>query len=846
MTGRLIIPYFTGLWDRLPQGNFAAKLITKFTGILQGGFMKKMFITAIATITVIMASGQQKTDAMLFGDVKSKETNTHIPYSTIFVKGTNLGTIADSSGHFILPHLPEGKTTVIAQAVGYKAKEAEVFMMKNEAVTLFFELEEDILQLDQFVVTGTRTQRSVKDVPVRTEIIGIREIENKNACNIYQALEGTPGVRVENQCQSCNFTMVRMQGLGAEHTQILINGQPIYSGLAGVFGLQQMSTIDIGQIEVVKGAGSALYGSGAVAGAINIVTKEPAMEPSATIDVQFGNHNTNRYGITSSMRNKKGNIGVNIFAQRLTEDAIDQTGEGLIRSEVKGKDNYTDRVDAKLTTLGFALYFDNAFFKNDKLILRGKAISEFRSGGFMEDDTYKNPYTEGTEQIFTDRYETQLSYTKKIRTRSEINLSVAYVSHKRNATNDTFLTDYMSLHNDSTPDVRDMRPYLADENSVNATFTFETIHRRHRLLFGAQGNYLNLEESGMYMIVDPESEYLGMSYKSVSKKSGGEFGLFFQDEWVAMTNLTVIAGLRFDSHNSGEQFAADEVVFQSETFPKTSFSETSLNPRVALKYDFTDKLAMRASVGTGYRAPFGFSEELHLCSGSPRVWKSSDLEAETSVSYNVSADYYSKNTRTSINFFRTRLNNKIGFTEADPDVSALGYDYQWRNIDDAVVQGVELSFLANVTRNLDLGVDLTFNYGAYENPREDWVGTEYESVSRYISRFPVSTGNLKVEYRPGTLILALFGNYQGNLYIDYYNLDVDPEIGDLSKIKKTDPFMLFNAKVSKQVNQFRLYAGVNNIFNYLQDERHLDDAAFMYAPIYGTMVYGGVSFTIGR
>ncbi len=806
--------------------------------------MKRIFVIAIAMLSGILAVGQQKTDAMLFGDVKSKQTNEHIPYTSIFVKGTNMGTIADSTGHFVLPHLPDGKNSVIARAVGYKAMEMEVFMKKDEAVTVFFELEEDVLQLDQFVVTGTRTQRFVKDVPVRTEIIGIREIENKNACNIYQALEGTPGVRVENQCQSCNFTMVRMQGLGAEHTQILINGQPMYSGLAGVFGLQQMSTIDVGRIEVVKGAGSALYGSGAVAGAINIVTKEPAMKPSTTVDVQFGNHNTNRYGINSSMRNSKGNIGVNIFAQRLTEDAIDQTGEGLTKSEVKIKDNFTDRVAANLTTLGFGLYFDNAFFKNDKLILRGKAISEFRAGGFMEDDAYKNPYTEGTEQIFTNRYESQMNYTKKIRTKSEINLSVAYVSHKRDATNDTFLTDYMSLHNDSTPDVRDMRPYLADENSINAALTFETIHRRHRLLFGVQGNYIKLEESGMYMVIDPESEFLGMAYKSVSDKRGGEFGLFFQDEWIAMTNLTVIAGLRFDSHNSGEQFATDEIVFQTENFPKTNFSETSLNPRLAMKYDFTEKLAMRASVGTGYRAPFGFSEDLHLCSGSPRVWKSSDLEAETSISYNISADYYSKNTRTSINLFRTTLKNKIGFSEADPDVSALGYDYQWRNIDDAVVQGVELSFIANVRKNLDLGLDLTFNHGEYNYPREDWVGTVYESDSRYISRFPVTTGNLKVEYRPGTWIMALSGNYQGHLYIDYYNLDVDLVNGDQSKIKKTDPFMLFNAKVSKQLNQFRLYAGVNNIFNYLQDERHLDDAAFMYAPIYGTMVYGGVAYTI--
>ncbi|MEN6455078.1 MAG: TonB-dependent receptor [Prolixibacteraceae bacterium] len=126
--------------------------------------------------------------------------------------------------------------------------------------------------------------------------------------------------------------------------------------------------------------------------------------------------------------------------------------------------------------------------------------------------------------------------------------------------------------------------------------------------------------------------------------------------------------------------------------------------------------------------------------------------------------------------------------------------------------------------------------------RKDWVGTAYEKDSKYIPRFPSTTGNLKLEYTPGTWIFSLMGNYQGKMYIDYYNEEIDPEVGDLSKIKETDPYMLFNARVSKKIRQFKLYAGVNNI--YMQAEKHLDDAAFMYAPVFGTMVYGGISIQI--
>ncbi len=806
--------------------------------------MKQYIILIIGLAIALNARSQQKTDAMLFGDVKSVSTKEHIPFATITVKGTHMGTTSDATGHYKLAHLPVGKNIIVAQAMGYKSQEKEVIMEAGKGVELYFELEEDVLNLEQVVITGTRTEHFIKDVPVRTEVITAKAIENKNACNLYQALEGTPGVRVENQCQYCNFTMVRMQGLGAEHTQILINGQPMYSGLAGVYGLQQLSTVDIDKIEVVKGAGSALYGSGAVAGAINIVTKEPGFRPATTVDVQLGSYKTNKFDVNSSMRNERGNIGLNIFAQRYAEGAIDETGSGLTQDEVRNKDGISDRVMTNLTNAGFGLYIDNAFLKNDKLIIRGKSVFEKREGGTMDDDYYRNPLTDGTENITTDRYEASLSYNKKIKTNAEINFTFAYVNHNRNATNDSYLGDYMATHGDSVPDLRNMRPYLANENSFTSTLSFNSVLGKHSFIAGLQNFYDKLEESGMYVVVDEASPYLGQSYRSVADKSAMEFGLFAQDEWSITEKLMVVPGIRIDYHHSGEEYTADRQIFATNNFPKTSFDETAINPRLAVKYKLSEKFTFRANAGTGFRAPYGFSEDLHLCSGSPRVWKSSYLNPETSVSYNLSADYYGKNIRVSVNLFHTDLKEKIGFTDADADVAALGYDYQWKNIDDAFVQGVELSVMASLVKNLDLGVDVTYNQGEYKNMREDWAGTDYESESKYISRFPATTGNLKLEYSPKTWTFAITGNYQGTMYIDYYNEDIDPVLGDQSKIKKTDPFMLFNTRVSKKFGQFKLYAGANNLFNYVQDEKHLDDAAFIYAPVYGSMFYGGISIDI--
>jgi outer membrane receptor for ferrienterochelin and colicins len=792
--------------------------------------IKSILVINVCLFFSMVSLSQVKTDAILSGNVKSG--GKQVPFVNIIINGTNIGTITDATGHYKLANLPAGKVTVIAQALGYKPQEKEVEIKTGQVTELFFELEEDVLQLEQVVVTGTMTRHHIKDVPIRTEVITSREIESKNANNIFQALEGTPGLRVEQQCQYCNFTMVRMQGLGAEHTQVLINGQPLYSGLAGVYGLQQIGTIDIDRIEIVKGAGSALYGSSAVAGAINIITKEPSFEPSIKANVQFGKYNTNKYDITSSIRNEKGNTGLTIFAQKVTGNAIDETSDGTTQDEVRNKDGISDRVATNLNNAGFCLYMRDIFLNNDKLIIRGRYLYEKRQGGILEDDYYKNPFTIGTECITTDRYESELTYNKKFNN-SELNLSLAYVNHKRDATNDSYLVDYMETHDDSLPDLRNMRPYLAGENTLTATLTFGTGIKNHMLLAGVQSYYNKLEESGMYVVVDTESDYAGESYRSISNKTATELGTFLQDEWLITNKLTIVPGVRLDIHNSEEEYMAEKQVFKTTLFPKTKFDETSINPRIAAKYKLSEKVTLRLNTGTGFRAPYGFSEDLHLCSGSPRVWKSSGLKPEKSISYNFSVDYYGKKIRISTNIFRTDLKDKIAFVDADENISAIGYDYQWENIDDAFVQGIELSFMAELINDLKSGFDFTYNQGKYDNVREYWKETRYAENSKYISRFPATTGSLRIEYNPGNWNFMLTGNYQGKMYIDYF--------GDITrKIKKTPRFILFNLRGSKKLSIFKLYMGINNILNYIQDEKHTDDAAFMYAPVYGTVYYGGI------
>ncbi|MDD7529701.1 MAG: TonB-dependent receptor [Prevotellaceae bacterium] len=795
--------------------------------------MRKIFTFIFLSMCITLLHAQE-TDAMLFGDVKEKVSGAHLPGATIQVKGTNLRTVCDVTGHFKLVHLPLGRQTIVASLVGYKSQEIEVTMSRGKGAEVYFVLEEDPLELEQVVVTGTRTNHFVKDVPIRTEVLTSQSMLNKNAQNLFEALEGVPGVRVEQQCQACNFTMVRMQGLGAEHTQVLVDGEPVYSGLAGVYGLQQMGTTDVDRLEIVKGAGSALYGSSAVAGAINIITKEPTFEPSLTADLQFGNYGYKSFNASGSMRRK--NIGLNIFAQRVEEDAIDETQDGMTRKEVKHKDGISDRVESKLTNLGFGVYVFSPFADGDKLVIRGKATDEQRNGGQIASDLFRNPFSAGTEDIKTNRLSTNLNYTLPIGNFSELSLSLAYVFHRRNATNDTFLNGYMGSHNGEKPDVELMRPYLAKENTFTGSASYAVTMGRHRLLAGFQAYFTKLKETGMYSVDDSASHYYGTAYNSIGKKHAEEFGFFLQDEWNVTRNLSVVPGIRVDMHNSGEKYEADRTVFDS-AFPETDFDKTTVNPRLAVKYEVSSALVLRANVGTGYRAPYGFSEDLHLCSGSPRVWKSSSLKGESSFSMNLSADYYGKNYQLSANLFRTNLRDKIEFVPADDNVKRLGYTYQWENVGDAYVQGVEMGVKLNLGKDLKTGVNATWNLGKYNHERGDWKETAFAKDSKYISRFPAVTGDFTLDYTPGTWTFSLMGSLQGPMYIDYIASEADK-----SKIKKTDAFMLFNCKVAKDLGKnFTVYAGGRNIFSYIQDEKHTDDAAFMYAPVYGASWYAGVS-----
>lgn len=792
--------------------------------------MKRQIITALLIVTALAGSAFAH-GGNIAGSVIDSVSGSPVPYATIRIDGSSLGTMADSSGRFSLGHIPTGKREIVFSAVGYQSLKPTVSIAEGAEIALDVSLPAAQVDAGQIVITGTRTPRYVKDAPIFTEVVSKASIDDKSAGNIFEALSGEAGVQVEQQCQGCNFSILRMQGLGADHTQVLLDGQPVYSGLASVYGLQQMSTAEVDQIEIVKGAGSALYGSNAVAGAINIISTVPRTT-TGKVGLEFGEHGTNRYSLTASTR--KDNLGLFLFAQQSEQDELDQTGDSDAPGGVGSPDGWIDRVRSTSRNVGFNLFLDN-LISTDRLVVRGRLMDETRLGGWLTDNQFENPFASGTERILTERFSGQVEYQHFFSSGTEFNTNVSVTGHKRDATNDTFLSDYEEAYGQS-PSVELLRPYVAKENLIIANINLvQPVGDHHRFLIGTQFTHNHLEESGMYLDTDTEQPYL-----SQSEKHAYEFGAFAQDEFKITDRLELVGGLRFDYHTSEDEFRGSGDVLPQGLAP-LEYSESTVNPRFSIKYAATDALTLRASAGSGFRVPYGFSEDLHLCSGSPRVYKGGNLKPEKSFSVSVTADYTRPSFTASLNAYRTKLTDAIAFADATQEVADLGYTYQWKNIDDAYVSGIEANSSFSPAAGLVLAARFEVFEGKYDNPRSDWMGTPYEAMSRNIARYPGTSGGLKFDLTLRGWNLVADADYKGQMYIDLSE-PIDP--ADV-KIHETESFVIFNAKVNRTFfARYDVYVGIHNLGDYTQEEKHMSDAAFMYAPVYGRMLYGGIQVSL--
>lgn len=202
----------------------------------------------------------RKSDANIVGHILDKNTKEHLPYITVALKGTTIGTVTDATGHYFLKNLPEGNFVLEVSSVGYKTVRRNVTLKKGRTLEEDFEIEEDAVALDGVVVSANRNETTRRLAPTLVNVVDLKIFENTNSTTLAQGLSFQPGVRVESNCQNCGFQQVRINGLDGPYTQILLDSRPIFSALSGVYGIEQIPASMIERVEVMRGGGEVVDG----------------------------------------------------------------------------------------------------------------------------------------------------------------------------------------------------------------------------------------------------------------------------------------------------------------------------------------------------------------------------------------------------------------------------------------------------------------------------------------------------------------------------------------------------------------------------------------------------------
>lgn len=743
-------------------------------------------------ILPIYAQHSKHSDANIMGHVIDKKNGEHVPYVNIVIKGTTIGTTTDESGHFFLKNLPEGKLTIEVATVGYKTITRPVNLTNGQTREENFEIEEDLIALDGVVVSANRNETSRRMAPTLINVIDTRLFETTTSPTLAEGLSFQPGVRVENNCQNCGFQQVRINGLEGPYTQILIDSRPIFSALSGVYGLEQIPANMVERVEVMRGGGSALFGSSAIAGTINIITKEPLRNSgqlahtTMLIDGSTTDHNTT---LNASLVTDNRKAGLFVFGQNRQRDAFDANG-----------DDYSELCQLHQQTVGFRSYLKTSIYS--KLSFEYHHIEEFRRGG----DSLKLPphqanICEQTEHSINGGGLKFDYYSPNEKHHLSAYASAQHIDRQSYYGAGRDLNAYGAT-TDLTTVVGAQYVYNADKCLfMPATFTGGVEYNRDALKDNMWGYGRQLEQT----------VHIG--------------SLFLQNEW-KNDFWSFLVGGRFDKHN-----LIDGLIF---------------SPRANVRFNPTENINLRASYSAGFRAPQAFDEDLHIeavSGGVSMIELAPDLQEEKSHSFSLSADLYQRwgafQGNLLIEGFYTTLNDVFALREKSHESGILMLERH--NASGADVYGLTIEGKLAYLNKLQLQAGATLQKSEYKQP-EQW--SETAVPEKRIARTPDAYGYFTFSYTPiKQLAIALSGTYTGSMLMQHVAGYVPEDIA-----VETPDFLDLNLKASYDFalgggSTLQLNAGVQNIFNAYQedfDKGELRDAGYMYGPDLPRSFFAGV------
>ncbi len=713
-------------------------------------------------------------------------TGAALPGVVVALSTTGLSVLTDAQGRYCMPPLQVGEYVLEMALQGFSSGRKTV-VIAGKPVTADVVLEVRGFR-DETVVTATRTRQGLDRVPVRTEVIRRADIEATSARTLADAVEFTNGVRVENNCQNCNFSQIRLLGLQGPYTQILFDGQPTFSSLASVYGIEQIPAGLVERIEVVKGGGSALYGAGAVGGIVNVISREPSKN-SLNGEVRM----ESRQGLAAMQFNGGANwvardrqtslIG---FAQRDATRPIDVDGDG-----------FTEIARRELAS-GGARLTRYALTGRAKLTLEGTLFTETRRGGNRLD--FAPHEADIAEAIDTRRTAGSASWYHSVDKAWDYRATFSAAATDR----DSY---YGAGRNPNAYGETANQLFLGDLQ-VNRYWN------RHTLSTGVMAADERLD--------DRQPAYgreIDVRYRNV--------GAYIQDDWTIGANVQLVSGLRLDHHSSIDHAIA--------------------SPRFALRWSPHESLDIRSSFARGFRAPQAFDEDLHLTSiagSAVLIRQSPDLREETSMNLLTGAEWkphlWGGQALVEFNLFSTRLDD-LFFNVNNPAPETQSLEFLKVNLGTAHVYGTEL--------NLGWGLgDQFILQGGVVVQRARLGEAEPDFGSRDFFRTPQTygTASLLWSVRPSTRVFA-GARYTGSMDLPHRAGFIARDV-----LVSTPRFVTLDVSVNQRVaigggRAFDVMIGARNLTNAYQKD--LDrgvnrDSDYVYGPRFPRSVY--VALKMGR
>ena len=603
---------------------------------------------SFALVLLFCLSLTRNTSAQTYsisGIVVDSKSNPIIGVNVI-VLNTNLGAATDENGNYEITNLSPGTYTIEFSAIGYEKLKKEDVVVQNSSLTIDVVLRQAVIESDEVVVTAGKYEQKKSELPVSTEVISGKEFAERNFSNLEDAIRHVPGVVMTEDQVSIRGSSGYSRGTGAR-ALVAIDGIPFYTGDTGEIVWEMIPVTEMQKIEIIKGAASSLYGSAAIGGVINSITRNISDEPLTIVNAFYGMYDKPYYsewdwsgerrpfnGLTLSHSNRIGNFGFNVSFTRLEQSSYRQD------------DDFKKYIGFLKTVYDFTPTSSLTFIAN---------TFNKRAGQFLYWKNSHNalvpPDQNIGDRIETNRYLFGLIYKSLIGDKFLLNIKTSYYSN--------YFKDNETIPNESTSNL------YRGEAQINTNLTDFIV-----LTSGVEGNFSRVNSS---LFGNPDAFGTGVYVVTDIKFS---------------FPLIASIGVRYD-------------------FSKLDSLEGSgaISPKLGLNYKLLSNLIFRTSLGTGFRAPTLSEAFTSTSTSGITVKPNPDIKSEHNLTFEFGVNYIPLNL---LNIDLSIFNNEY-YDMIEPGIDPTDGKIVFSNLIRARIQGFESSIIIDVfPKELSLSFSYTY------------------------------------------------------------------------------------------------------------------------------------------